>query len=118
MATRDWGLRRLGELGWTVFLGSRDAERGRAAAGKLAADGVHVAMVPLDVTSDASVAAAVQMVRCVVRVLVGLRRHTITPRPHSVRHVEDTPVAPRLERKRQLVRNRGGLAGTVRGPGP
>jgi NAD(P)-dependent dehydrogenase (short-subunit alcohol dehydrogenase family) len=55
--------RRLGELGWTVFLGSRDEGRGRAAADKLAADGADVVMVPLDVTSDASVAAAVQLVR-------------------------------------------------------
>ncbi|MGW7433171.1 SDR family oxidoreductase [Streptomyces sp. NPDC054861] len=55
--------RRLGELGWLVFLGSRDEGRGRAAADKLAAEGVDVVMVPLDVTSDASVAAAVQMVR-------------------------------------------------------
>ncbi|MGV9273407.1 SDR family oxidoreductase [Streptomyces griseosporeus] len=55
--------RRLGELGWTVFLGSRDEGRGRAAADKLAAEGVDVVMVPLDVTSDASVAAAVRLVR-------------------------------------------------------
>ncbi|AWT47256.1 MULTISPECIES: SDR family oxidoreductase [Streptomyces] len=55
--------RRLGELGWTVFLGSRDEGRGRAAADKLAAGGVDVVMVPLDVTSDASVAAAVRLVR-------------------------------------------------------
>ncbi|GAB3430343.1 Rossmann-fold NAD(P)-binding domain-containing protein [Flindersiella endophytica] len=55
--------RRLGELGWTVFLGSRDQGRGRAAADKLAADGVNVVLVPLDVTSDASVADAVRLVR-------------------------------------------------------
>ncbi|MFH8624513.1 SDR family oxidoreductase [Streptomyces vietnamensis] len=54
--------RRLGELGWTVFLGSRDEGRGRAAAEKLAAEGVHVVPVPLDVTSDASVAEAVRLV--------------------------------------------------------
>ncbi len=29
--------RRLGEQGWTIFLGSRDPGRGRAAADKLAA---------------------------------------------------------------------------------
>ncbi|WP_240506470.1 SDR family oxidoreductase [Thermoactinospora rubra] len=55
--------RRLGEQSWTVFLGSRDEGRGRAAAGKLAADGVKVIMVPLDVTSDESVAGAVRLVR-------------------------------------------------------
>ncbi|MEV5500965.1 SDR family NAD(P)-dependent oxidoreductase [Nonomuraea fuscirosea] len=55
--------RRLGELGWTIFLGSRDEERGRTAAAKLAADGANVVMVPLDVTSDESVAEAVRRVR-------------------------------------------------------
>ena len=55
--------RRLGEQGWTVFLGSRDEGRGRAAADKLAADGANVVMVPLDVTSDESVAEAVRLVR-------------------------------------------------------
>ncbi|GIH61778.1 SDR family oxidoreductase [Microbispora siamensis] len=55
--------RRLGEEGWTVFLGSRDEGRGRAAADKLTAGGVDVIMVPLDVTSDESVAGAVRLVR-------------------------------------------------------
>ena len=55
--------RRLGERGWTIFLGSRDAGRGRAAAGELAAGGADVVMVPLDVTSDESVADAVRLVR-------------------------------------------------------
>ncbi|MEU8222421.1 SDR family NAD(P)-dependent oxidoreductase [Kribbella sp. NPDC048915] len=55
--------RRLGGLGWKVFLGSRDEERGRAAAEKLAADGVDVVPVQLDVTSDESVAAAMSVVR-------------------------------------------------------
>lgn len=54
--------RRLGELGWTVFLGSRDKSRGREAADKLTAGGVNVVMVPLDVTSDESVAGAVRLV--------------------------------------------------------
>ncbi|PZG21211.1 SDR family oxidoreductase [Nonomuraea aridisoli] len=54
--------RRLGEMGWTVFLGSRDEGRGRAAAEKLTAGGVHVVMVPLDVTSDQSVTDAVRLV--------------------------------------------------------
>ncbi|WP_350276216.1 SDR family NAD(P)-dependent oxidoreductase [Kribbella sp. HUAS MG21] len=55
--------RRLGLLGWKVFLGSRDAERGRVAAEKLVADGIDVVMVQLDVTSDESVAAALDVVR-------------------------------------------------------
>ncbi|MEU0805172.1 SDR family oxidoreductase [Streptomyces sp. NPDC005970] len=54
--------RRLGELGWTVFLGSRDESRGREAADKLTAGGVNVVMVRLDVTSDESVADAVRLV--------------------------------------------------------
>lgn len=55
--------RRLGALGWRVFLGARDEARGRAAAGELAADGADVRFVPLDVTSEDSVAAAVRVVR-------------------------------------------------------
>lgn len=51
--------RRLGELGWTVFLGSRDEDRGRAAADQLK----NVVLVPLDVTSDESVSGAVRLVR-------------------------------------------------------
>jgi NAD(P)-dependent dehydrogenase (short-subunit alcohol dehydrogenase family) len=55
--------RRLAELGWTIFLGSRDEGRGRAAADRLAGDGANVVMVPLDVTSDESVTEAVRLVR-------------------------------------------------------
>ncbi|MEU5871203.1 SDR family oxidoreductase [Glycomyces sp. NPDC047369] len=55
--------RRLGAAGWKVFLGSRDEARGRAAAEKLAADGIDVVPVQLDVTDDASVAAAERLVR-------------------------------------------------------
>jgi NAD(P)-dependent dehydrogenase (short-subunit alcohol dehydrogenase family) len=62
-ATRGLGLvtvRRLAELGWTVFLGARDAARGAAAAKEL--DGLDVRPVSIDVTSDESVAAAVSAV--------------------------------------------------------
>ncbi|GAA4205847.1 SDR family NAD(P)-dependent oxidoreductase [Actinocatenispora rupis] len=55
--------RRLGGLGWTVFLGSRDEIRGRDAVRALADDGVTAVLVPLDVTSDDSVADAVRIVR-------------------------------------------------------
>ncbi|MGN9844260.1 SDR family NAD(P)-dependent oxidoreductase [Nonomuraea sp. H19] len=55
--------RRLGELGWKIFLGSRDEGRGRAAADKLTDGGANVVMVPLDVTSDESVTDAVRLVR-------------------------------------------------------
>ncbi|MEV5651763.1 SDR family NAD(P)-dependent oxidoreductase [Nocardia sp. NPDC052254] len=55
--------RRLGVRGWTVFLGSRDESRGRAAAEGLIAEGIHAVPVSLDVTSDESVAAAEKLVR-------------------------------------------------------
>jgi NAD(P)-dependent dehydrogenase (short-subunit alcohol dehydrogenase family) len=51
--------RRLGALGWTVYVGARDAGRGREAVAKLAAEGADARLVALDVTDDASVAAAV-----------------------------------------------------------
>jgi NAD(P)-dependent dehydrogenase (short-subunit alcohol dehydrogenase family) len=51
---------RLAQQGWTVLLGARDPERGRIAAEKLAADGRDVRYVPLDVTDDGSVEAAVK----------------------------------------------------------
>ncbi|WP_133981169.1 SDR family NAD(P)-dependent oxidoreductase [Kribbella voronezhensis] len=54
--------RRLGEQGWTVYLGSRDEGRGQEAAERLAADGVNVVLIPLDVTSEESVAEAVRLV--------------------------------------------------------
>ena len=54
--------RQLAADGWTVFLGARDPERGRTAVEKLAAEGGDVRFVPLDVTDDASVAAAVEEV--------------------------------------------------------
>ena len=55
--------RRLGELGWRVFLGARAEARGREATERLAADGLDVTFVPLDVTRDDSVSAAAHVVR-------------------------------------------------------
>ena len=55
--------RRLGEQGWTVYLGSRDQGRGQAAVDQLTALDANVIMVPLDVTSDESVTDAVELVR-------------------------------------------------------
>jgi NAD(P)-dependent dehydrogenase (short-subunit alcohol dehydrogenase family) len=54
--------RQLAGLGWTILLGARDPERGRQAADALRASGADVHFVPLDVTSDESVAAAVELV--------------------------------------------------------
>ena len=54
--------RRLGQAGWTVFLGARDPQRGKEAAEELSAEGADVRFVPIDVTSDVSVADAVAAV--------------------------------------------------------
>jgi NAD(P)-dependent dehydrogenase (short-subunit alcohol dehydrogenase family) len=54
--------RQLAQLGWTVLLAARDPERGESAAAELSADGADVRFVALDVTSDASVTAAVASV--------------------------------------------------------
>ncbi|GLZ27873.1 dehydrogenase [Lentzea sp. NBRC 105346] len=52
----------LGALGWSVGVGARDPERLRVAVEKLQAGGVDAFAVPLDVTDDASVAAAARLV--------------------------------------------------------
>jgi NAD(P)-dependent dehydrogenase (short-subunit alcohol dehydrogenase family) len=62
-ATRGLGIatvRRLAELGWTVYLGARDPARGAAAAEEL--PGLDVVPLPIDVTSDESVATAASAV--------------------------------------------------------
>jgi NAD(P)-dependent dehydrogenase (short-subunit alcohol dehydrogenase family) len=56
-------VRRLAAAGWTVYLGARDPEAGAAAAEELSTEGGDVRFVPLDVTSDDSVAAAVERLR-------------------------------------------------------
>ncbi|WP_405163965.1 SDR family oxidoreductase [Nocardia sp. NBC_01499] len=55
-------VRRLGELGWQVFLGARDADRGKQAAAELVEQGLNVEFVQLDVTSITSIAAAVDTI--------------------------------------------------------
>jgi NAD(P)-dependent dehydrogenase (short-subunit alcohol dehydrogenase family) len=52
----------LGALGWDVGVGARDAERREVAVQKLRAAGVDAFSVPLDVTDDASVAAAAALI--------------------------------------------------------
>lgn len=52
----------LGALGWSVGVGARDDARREAAVQKLRADGADAFGVPLDVTDDASVAAAARLV--------------------------------------------------------
>ncbi|MEV4238687.1 MULTISPECIES: SDR family oxidoreductase [unclassified Nocardia] len=55
-------VRRLAELGWQVFLGARDAERGKAAAFDLAEQGLNVEFVQLDVTSVESITVAAETI--------------------------------------------------------
>lgn len=55
--------RQLGKLGFKVFIGSRDLGRGQAAAKELQADGIDAEAVQLDVTSQASVDAALATVQ-------------------------------------------------------
>ncbi|MFE9577785.1 SDR family oxidoreductase [Nocardia sp. NPDC006044] len=52
-------VRRLGELGWQVFLGARDADRGKQAVAEFVEQGLNVEFVHLDVTSLDSITAAV-----------------------------------------------------------
>ncbi|PYC70782.1 dehydrogenase [Micromonospora arborensis] len=52
----------LGALGWSVGVGARDDARREAAVEKLRAAGVDAFGVPLDVTDDTSVTAAVRLV--------------------------------------------------------
>jgi NAD(P)-dependent dehydrogenase (short-subunit alcohol dehydrogenase family) len=54
--------RQLAREGITVFIGARDEQRGRAAAEKLQAEGLDTRPLRLDVTDDASVAAAASFV--------------------------------------------------------
>jgi NAD(P)-dependent dehydrogenase (short-subunit alcohol dehydrogenase family) len=54
--------RQLGGLGMRVYLGSRDGERGQAAADDLAKEGADVMAIALDVTDAASVTAAARQI--------------------------------------------------------
>jgi len=54
--------RGLGSSVATVLIGARDAPRGSAAAQRLRADGVDAVHIPLDVTDEASVAAAAKQI--------------------------------------------------------
>ncbi|MCB5909991.1 SDR family oxidoreductase [Streptomyces pinistramenti] len=55
-------VRRLGELGHRVYLGARNADRGRNAERDLRADGLDVHFVQLDVTDESSVALAAKRI--------------------------------------------------------
>jgi len=54
--------RAIASAGHTVLIGARDPDRGRTAASNLAADGLDVSYLPLDVTDEVSLAAAADQV--------------------------------------------------------
>jgi len=54
--------RQLGLLGYKIWLGSRDETRGQAAVDQLAAEGIDVRLLVIDVTKTESVEAAAQRV--------------------------------------------------------
>jgi NAD(P)-dependent dehydrogenase (short-subunit alcohol dehydrogenase family) len=56
-------VRQLARLGILVAIGSRDPDKGQAAAAELASEGLEPAVVPLDVTDEASVRDAVAQTR-------------------------------------------------------
>lgn len=56
-------VRRFARLGWQVFLTARDNERGTTAVQELAAEGLVVEFVPVDITADQSVQAAADIVK-------------------------------------------------------
>lgn len=94
--------RQLGALGYRIWLGSRDAGRGEAAAGQLRAEGHDVRVLAIDVTRDDSVRAAAARVLeedGKLDVLINnagiLGRHPIAPRAEAadeVRKVYETNV--------------------------
>lgn len=55
--------RRLGTLGYRIWLGSRDAARGETAAEALRAGGADVRVIEIEVTDEAQVQAAAERVR-------------------------------------------------------
>ena len=54
--------RQLGQLGYTVLLGCRNASRGQSAQETLCAEGIETDWIELDIASPASIEAAVAMV--------------------------------------------------------
>jgi NAD(P)-dependent dehydrogenase (short-subunit alcohol dehydrogenase family) len=54
--------RQLGRKGYTVLLGARDPEKGKAAAEELRKEGINATAVKLDVTSQADIEAVKQLI--------------------------------------------------------
>ena len=92
----------LGALGWKVGIGARDDDRRDAAVAKLREAGVDAFGVPLDVTDDASVAAAVEVIKAEgggLDVLVnnagitgGMPQEPTSVQPETMRTVVETNV--------------------------
>ena len=92
----------LGALGWKVGIGARDDDRRDAAVAKLREAGADAFGVPLDVTDDASVAAAVEVIKAEgggLDVLVnnagitgGMPQEPTTVQPETMRTVVETNV--------------------------
>jgi len=81
--------RQLGRLGYRIWLGSRDAERGGAAVAQLVAEGHDARLLVIDVTGDASVAAAAARVQAEDgRLDVLINNSGITGGPPSAPSVE------------------------------
>lgn len=91
----------LGEQGWRVGVGARDEGRREQAVAELRAAGVDAFGVPLDVTDDASVAAAVELVEehggldALINnagITGGMPQEPTSVDPDVVRHVVETNV--------------------------
>jgi NAD(P)-dependent dehydrogenase (short-subunit alcohol dehydrogenase family) len=92
----------LGALGWKVGVGARDPQRRDAAVEKLRAGGADAFGVPLDVTDDASVAAAARLFEDEIgrldvlvnnaRVTGGMPQEPTLVAPETVRTAVDTNV--------------------------
>lgn len=89
--------RQLALAGFKVWLGARSAERGRAAAQALCAEGLDVRWVELDVTDDGTVAAAAKTVAAQTSCLDALVnnagvaiRYDLPPSEQSVADIQAT----------------------------
>jgi NAD(P)-dependent dehydrogenase (short-subunit alcohol dehydrogenase family) len=84
-------VRQLAERGYIVWLGARDPAAGRAAEAEMTTDGLDVRFVQLDVSDDASIAAAAQTVAAATPALdalvnnaaISLDRDPETNRPYA-----------------------------------
>ncbi|MEV0251123.1 SDR family oxidoreductase [Nocardia sp. NPDC050712] len=94
-------VRRLATSGWEVFLAARDAARGMRAVAELAAEGLTVHFVALDVTAQESALAAAETVRAAAgrldvlinnAAVAGPSTHPAETRVEELREVFETNV--------------------------